>query len=329
MNSEYDIKDIIKKLKMKIIICGTKIEKNIVNIILKEEKNGFESIDNSTNTEFTTSSFKKPKWDFYIFEDGFDEKKCNKIYEIIHNNFGDKNREIESTLIFFTEEDENDKLLLNFFDQKNSYFHPFIIIITSNKNKDKFFYDNYIKENELDFDERNIDIINKDDLNIQELIFKKLWKNCCYYNEIGDNIIIPELEIFGAKKELNVRFNHCLNFFITGKPGAGKSSLVNVICNEKKAKEKIGGGGISNYIVKYFIGDLPIALYDSPGFNSRNQIDSTMKSIEQKIKQIYDDKEQIHGIFYVINSNSSKTLDDGEIKFIKFILKYEIPIFFL
>lgn len=74
---------------------------------------------------------------------------------------------------------------------------------------------------------------------------------------------------------------------------------------------------------------MPIALYDTPGFNSRNQIDSTMKSIEKKIKQIYDDKEQIHGIFYVINSNSSRTLDDGEIIFIKFILKYKIPIFFL
>ena len=100
--------------------------------------------------------------------------------------------------------------------------------------------------------------------------------------------------------------------FFYGKPGARKNSLVNVICNENKAKQKIEGGGISNYIVKYFIGDLPIALYNYPGF-----------------KQIYDDKEQIHGIFYVINSNSSKTLDDGEIKFIKFILKYEIPIFFL
>lgn len=86
---------------MKIIICGTKIEKNIVNIILKEEKNGFESIDNSTNTEFTIFSFKKPKWDFYIFEDGFDEKKCNKIYEIIHDNFGDKNGEIKSIWFFY------------------------------------------------------------------------------------------------------------------------------------------------------------------------------------------------------------------------------------
>lgn len=329
MASDNNVEDIMEKLKMKIIIGGTKIEKNIVNLILKEKKYDFESIDNLTNNEFTISSFTKPKWDFYIFDEGFDEKKCNKLYEIIHKNFGKKNREIESTLIFFTEEDESDKFLLDFFDQKNSYFHPFIIFITSNKNKDKLYYENYIKENELDFDERNIEIINKDSPNIQELIFKKLWKTCCYYNEIGDNIIIPELEIIGPKKELNVKFNHCLNFFITGKPGAGKSTLVNVICNDKKAKEKIGGGGISNYIVKYFIGELPIALYDTPGFNSRNEIEYNMKRIKKKIKEIYDDKEQIHGIFYMINSNSSRTLDEGEIIFIKFILKYKIPIFFL
>lgn len=47
MNNEYDIEDIIEKLKMKIIICGTKIENNIVNLILKEKNNGFESYDNN------------------------------------------------------------------------------------------------------------------------------------------------------------------------------------------------------------------------------------------------------------------------------------------
>ena len=94
---------------MKIIICGTKIENNIVNLILKGKNNGFESYDNTTNYGFIISSFTKPKWDFYIFEEGFDEKKCNKIYKIIHNNFGVKDREIETTLIFFTEKDENDK----------------------------------------------------------------------------------------------------------------------------------------------------------------------------------------------------------------------------
>lgn len=79
-----------------------------MNLILKEKNNGFESYDYTTNSEWI-SSFTKPKWDFYIFEEGFDEKKCNKIYKIIHNNFGVKDREIETTLIFFTEKDKNDK----------------------------------------------------------------------------------------------------------------------------------------------------------------------------------------------------------------------------
>ena len=332
MEKEKNIDELFKGLKMKIIISGRKIDKNIVNLIIgKKQKFDFCSIDHNNKEEFILSSLDKPKWDFYEFKEGFNEAIKDKIYEIIHKNYGDKKKEIESSLIFFSDEDEDDKALLDFFDEKNIYFHPFIIFITNNKKKDKAYYENYIKENELDFDERNIDVIEVEGNynNIKEKIIKRLWKNCCYYNGIGDNIIIPELELIGAQKELNVKYNNCLNIFITGKPGSGKSRLVNIICNEKKAKERIGGSIFSTNVIKYYIGDSPIALYDTVGFNSRKDIQLTMKKIENKMKQITDDREQIHGIFYVINSNSTRTLDEGEILLIKFILKYEIPIFFL
>ena len=332
MNIENDVEKIIEKLKMKIIICGRKINKNIINLIISRKKFDFCSIDNNTNEEFVLSSLDKPKWDFYEFKDGFNEKIKEKIYEIIHKNFGAKGNDTESTLIFFTDEDEDDKDLLNFFDEKNNYFHPFIIFITNNLKKDKNYYTDYIRENELDFDDRNIQIIDVSDNNypkIKEKIFKKLWKNCCYYNGIGDNIIIPEIGLMGAPKTSNAKFDNCINFFITGKPCSGKSRLVNIICDDKKAKERTGSSRISNNVVKYIVGNYPIALYDTPGFNSRNDIDLTIKNIDNKIKQITDDKDQIHGIFYVINSNSSRTLDEGEILLIKFILKNEIPLFFL
>lgn len=260
----------------------------------------------------------------YEFEEGYNEKKCEKIYEIIHKNFGIKDQEKDSVLIFFTEDDNDDFSILDFFDEKNSYFHPFILFITSNIKKDKSYYKNYINENEIDFDYRNIEVFNKDNKNIKEQIFKKLWSICCYYNEIGDDIIIPELELIGPKNELNVKYTNCLNFFLIGKPGAGKSTLINIICNEKKAKEKR-----TNNIVKYFIVDFPIALYDTPGFNSRNDIDELIEKIKKKMKEFYDLKEQIHGIFYVINSKSTRTLDEGELILIKFLLKYEIPLFFI
>ena len=113
-----------------------------------------------------------------------------------------------------------------------------------------------------------------------------------------------------------------MNFFLIGKPGSGKSTFINVVCREKKAMEMSWGGITSNKILKYFIGDSSIALFDTPGFNSRFEINSKMKEIENKIKEIYDDKEQIHAIFYMINSSLVRTLDEGEINFIRIILKF-------
>ena len=317
-------------LKMKIIFCGNKIDKKLFNlIIIDKDKDELFTFDNYSEEGYITKSILKPKWDFLLFEDGFDEKQRETIYKIIYKNFSSKGKEGESIIVFFTEEDDDDKGLLDFFDDKNTYFHPFIIFISSNKNKNKEYYDNYIKNNDLDFDERNIEIFNKEDSNIREKILRKLWKACCYYNEIGDNIVFPELEIVGAKKELNVKYNNCLNIFITGKPGAGKSTTVNVICREKKAKEKSGGPSVTSHVIKYFIGDSPIALYDTPGYISRYDIENLMKTIEKKNQEIYDNKEQIHGIFYVIDINSSRTLEEGELLLINFIIKCKIPLFFL
>ena len=180
--------------------------------------------------------------------------------------------------------------------------------------------------------DRNIFVINSnvtENRIIKENILKILWKNCCYYNEIGDDSSFHGQKLLRIKKELNEKYNNYLNFFIIGKNRSGKSALVNVICNEKKAKEKIGSSSFSEKVIKYYIEDFPIALYDTSGFNSNEEIELTMKNIKNKMEQITDYKEQIHGIFYVMNQKSTRTLDDAEILLIKFILKYEIPLFIL
>lgn len=332
MFTDKNIEKVVENARLKILICGRKIDKNIISLIINKKNYEFESLDINNNEEFTFTKYEKPEWEFYEFKEGYNQKTKDTIYNIIHKNFGIKGRDIESTLIFFTEDDEDDKDLLDFFDSKNSYFHPFILFITKNKQKDKQYYDNFMKEKEIEFDNRNIFIINTSETEnniIQESILKILWNNCCYYNGISDDIFFPNHELLEVENEVNELHNNCLNIFIIGKHGAGKSRLVNVICDQKKAKERMGSSSFNEKAIKYYVGKLPIALYDTEGFNSKHDIELLINSIDNKMKQITDDKEQIHGIFYVINQNSARTLDEGEIHLVKKILEHKIPIFFL
>ena len=240
MFTDKNIEKIVENARLKILICGRKINKTITSLIINKKDYEFESIDININKEFSITNYDKPKWEFYEFKDGYNQKTKDKIYDIIHKNFGIKGRDIETSLIFFTEEDEDDKDLINFFEGKKSYYHPFILFITKNKQKDKHYYDNFIKENEIEFDERNIYVINTNEMEnniIQGRILKILWNNCRYYNDIGDDIFFPNHELLETENEVNELHNNCLNIYIIGKNGAGKSRLVNVICNQKKQKK--------------------------------------------------------------------------------------------
>ena len=89
-------------LKMKIIFCGNKIDKKLFNlIIIDKDKDELFTFDNYSEEGYITKSILKPKWDFLLFEDGFDEKQRETIYKIIYKNFSSKGKEGESIIVFF------------------------------------------------------------------------------------------------------------------------------------------------------------------------------------------------------------------------------------
>ena len=346
--------DIKKNLgnKLNILICGK--NKHLLepiyiqnNIIQTNEK--IDCLENIS--KYLVKKNKNHLWSFIeLFEENIDILN-KEIYEIIHTNYFNNNIYGQSIIVYFLENENDDSIFnfIKFFEEKMNILQPRIICI-SNEIKDDYF-STFIKNNQLYYDERDIIII-KENM-IESSLIKMLYKGYCYYYQIGDDeISIPKISLFNNEQnhsnndinilsnnnpnleenndnqEYFVKSNYLINFFVIGRPGAGKSSLINFLLNDKRAKEGVGCN-ITTKITKYIMDNAHIAFYDTPGFSGEEEIKLTKNKIKEKIKELYEYKDNIHGIFYVINHSLVRTIDDTEIELLKFLFSYNIPVFFL
>ena len=261
-------------------------------------------------------------WLFIEFKNNNFNDMIENAFNYISYNYNNKNIEGESVIIVFLKKENNEELdLITYFEQKSNLKRPRLLFITNDKTIN--FYKEYIEENELNFDEKDIQIIKEEELEIQ--LMDKLVDCYKYYYQIGDDIIVfPKID------DDNIEFNlkNTLNFFVIGKPGTGKSALVNLLINEKKAKES-SGKNTTNKIIKFVKKNTSLAFFDTPGFVSGDDVDQTIKLLKDKVKEMDLYKEKIHGILYLFNSTLVRCMDDNEINFIKFLLSYDVPIFFI
>ena len=261
-------------------------------------------------------------WLFIEFKNNNFNAMIENAFNFISENFNNKNVDGESVIIVFLKKDNNEELdLISYFEKKSNLKRPRLFFISNDKTID--FYKKFIEENELNFDGKDIQLIKEEEFENQ--IMDKLMDCYKYYYQIGDDeIILPKIN------DNNIEFNlkYTVNLFVTGKPGTGKSTLINLLLNEKKAKES-SGKNTTNKIIKFIKKNSSLAFYDTPGFVSGKDVDDTIKLLKEKVKEMDLYKEKIHGILYLLNSTLVRTMDDNEIDFIKFLLGYNIPIFFI
>ena len=157
-----------------------------------------------------------------------------------------------------------------------------------------------------------------------------------YYNNIGDidtiiNEILgqPEFKNFNKKK---INFNATLNILVIGRIGEGKSTLINLLLNEKKARvgKELLGLSETKLFSRYIHRQHPITFIDTPGIENENDF-LIMKDYLKETKKIFaDGKYKIHAIFYVMNASNSRYFNYDEIELIRFIdQEMKIQIFFV
>ena len=116
---------------------------------------------------------------------------------------------------------------------------------------------------------------------------------------------------------------------VCGKKRTGKTYLINELLFENRglSKQNCYTSKITSYEHKLF----PIMIYDFPGFSDnedKGMNDAT--NFISKLSEVYKNiKNKIHIIFYFLQNNSGRVLQDKEIELIENFIKTNVPIFFI
>ena len=296
------ILEIENKIKLRIILFGNK----------KLQETFFSSffIDYKKNRSFEEKDFDYHLYDIFPWYEFITIK--NESIDKIKKFIIQKEMKNIVILYFCLENDDQDIQLIQEISQLDEKFHPFIFFLMPEKNKN--YYESYIKNSRLKFDPFNIYCLEKNanfDANLNHLLKRR--EN--YYN--------------GEEMYDNIKNDIAINLCVLGKPGKGKSTFINTISEEKISLEGTGTSvtfRFNKYQIKKKINNNKednyalLNIYDCPGFTlDGEEINKFKKNIDKKFSFFKKNHDYIHGFLYFTSDPLKRTLDIAELDLLVYL----------
>ena len=277
------------------------------------------------------------------------EKTIQKIQEIVKES--KKNDNFREIIIYSFENYQKHKneieILFKSYDSER-YFQPFFICIAKNeeelsqikqgiKEEIKIFFEDEeeeeIYENNFSYLQLNLEEVNKPiNINSQKMereIMKKFIRIYSYYNELGDNffeVLKKQNNILKNQEENKKR----INVICLGKSQRGKSSFINLLLKEKRAREGGLGNKCSNKISKYMYDEVPLNVFDTVGISSDKNgeiVNELLLKIEEMQKELKE--EILHLVLYFLDYNDMHPFDPKELNIFKQLCKGNIKVYYI
>ena len=259
-------------------------------------------------------------WEYFIFDKITEENNEFIAYKIGQDFL---NKEFYDIIIVTVNSllDKNSKLFFkrfqNFSNQKSK--QPFILFITKEEEPKVETLFNLIT-NEY-FDKRTIYALKYPSFingNENKYILELICKFRNYYHEEGDS--------FQAFNE-NIGTNYKFNILVCGRAGTGKSSFINNLLGERKAKEG-EGLSVTHKIVTYTLNDFPIIISDTPGFENDETVKEVKILLDKYNKKLIDAKKKVNLILYFF-PYSDRSILSMELPILESLIEYNTEILFV
>ena len=176
----------------------------------------------------------------------------------------------------------------------SSQYMPLILILTL-ENQNKEISIDTEKYDQIDPRLIFVENYSEDPYIIEDKIVPKILRFCSIHNELGDVFSLDKDKNEEDKIDLIERaFPFNLNIVCIGRFGQGKSTGVNQILQEYKAKESNKGCSQTKNITFYQVKNKPIRILDVPGFENEKTVQDAVQKFGKYREKLNALQDSIH-----------------------------------